>query len=66
MTLFKCFLFKSAFEHGDFSPFLKLALYKCNIIISLLLYKYQVKLDALHSAPTYLCNHLLAVILLDR
>ena len=33
MTLFKCFLFKSAFEHGDFSPFLKLALYKCNIII---------------------------------
>ena len=22
----------SAFEHGDFSPFLKLALYKCNII----------------------------------
>ena len=33
VTLFKCFLFKSAFEHGDFSPFLKLALYKCNIII---------------------------------
>ena len=29
-------------------------------------YKYQVKLDALHSAPTYLCGHLLAVIFLDQ
>ena len=29
-------------------------------------YKYQVKLDAPHSAPTYLCSHLLAVIFLDR
>ena len=37
MTLFKCFLFKSAFEHGDFSPFFKLALYKCNIIIIIII-----------------------------
>ena len=37
VTLFKCFLFKSAFEHGDFSPFLKLALYKCNIIIIIII-----------------------------
>ena len=29
-------------------------------------YKYQVKLDALHSAPTYICSHLLAVIFLDK
>ena len=29
-------------------------------------YKYQVKLDAPHSAPTYLCSHLLAVVFLDR
>ena len=29
-------------------------------------YKYQVKLDAPHSAPTYLCSHLLAVIFLER
>ena len=29
-------------------------------------YKYQVKLDASHSAPTYLCSHLLAVIFLGR
>ena len=28
--------------------------------------KYQVKLDAPHSAPTYLCSHILAVIFLDR
>ena len=34
---FKCFLFKNAFEHGDFSPFLKLALYKCNIIIIIII-----------------------------
>ena len=37
VTLFKCFLFKSALEHGDFSPFLKLALYKCNIIIIIII-----------------------------
>ena len=37
VTLFKCFLFKSAFEHGDFSPFLKLALYKCNMIIIIII-----------------------------
>ena len=29
-------------------------------------YKYQVKLDAPHSALTYLCSQLLAVIILDR
>ena len=29
-------------------------------------YKYQVKLDAPNSAPTYLCSHHLAVIFLDR
>ena len=29
-------------------------------------YKYQGKLDAPHSAPTYLCSHLLAVIFLDQ
>ena len=33
VTNFKCFLLTSAFEHGDFSPFFKLALYKFNIII---------------------------------
>ena len=29
-------------------------------------YKYQVKLDAPHSASTYLCSHFLAVIFLDQ
>ena len=33
LWLFQCYLLTSAFEHGDFSPFLKLPLYKCNIII---------------------------------
>ena len=34
---FLCFLLTSAFEHGDFSPFLILALYKCNIIIIIII-----------------------------
>ena len=37
VTHFLCFLFTSAFEHGDFSPFFKLALYKCNIIIIIII-----------------------------
>ena len=33
LWLFQCFLHTSAFKHGDFSPFLKVALCKCSIII---------------------------------
>ena len=29
------------FEHGDFSPFFKLALYKCNIIIIIIIITWE-------------------------
>ena len=37
VTLFSVFYFTRAFEQGDFSPFLKLAPYKCIIIIIIII-----------------------------